>query len=177
MSLTPRSLLIPILVLIVGVILSASHSVLSAKEKMQIPDDFGIYLHSAGRIPMSSAATLTIEPNGHCKYYKRSRGPGKKLELKGEFDLSPEALEKIYKVIKEEKFFDLKPKYSDPDIKDGDFADMQITADGKKHQVQTVNIKVDAFDKIVSFMNSQLPEGMRIKYNALHVDDYKRVKR
>ncbi len=177
MSLPPKALLTAILALIVGVILSVPHSTLSAKEKMQIPNDFEVYLHSAGRMPLSSAEALLIDSSGHCKYFKRSVGSGDEFALISEFDLTAKAMEKIYDTVKKERFFDLKSEYRDPTVMDGDYAEMEITADGKTHTVKTVNIKVDAFDKIVREINALLPEEARIRYNALHIKDYNRVKR
>ncbi len=177
MSLTPRSLLIPILVLIVGVIFSASHSVLSAKEKMQIPDDFEVLLQSFPRKAWRPAFAVKIQSNGHCKYFATPQGQGTDFVLINEFDLDAKAMEKIYETVKKEKFFELKKEYKDPNVKDGDLAVMQIIANGKRHVVKTVNIKVDAFDNIVREINTYLPKEARISYNALHVDAYKRVKR
>ncbi len=177
MSLTPRSLLITILVLIVGVIFSASPPVLLGKEKMSTPDDFEIYLQSAGRVPMSAEYALLIGPNGHCKYFETPQGQDTGFVLISELDLDAKAMEKIYETVKKEKFFELKKEYRDPEVMDGDFAEMEITADGKTHTVKTINIKVDAFDNIVREIDALLPKEMRISYNALHVDSYKRVKR
>lgn len=177
MSMSPRVFFIPLFALMIGIALAVSPSDLFAKKKMPTPDDFRIYLHSAPRMPMSPdpAPTLVIEPNGHCKYYERSRG--EENVLKREFDLDAEAMSKIYDTTKKERFFDLKPEYSDPNVMDGDFAEVEITAERKKHRVKTVNIKVDAFDNIVKAINAHTPEGTHIIYNALYVGDYKRVER
>ncbi len=177
MSSPQKSLLTAILALIVSVMSSVPHSTLSAKEKMQIPDDFEIYLDSTARMPLSSAEALLIDSSGHCKYFKRSVGSGDEFALISEFDLTAKAMEKIYNTVKKEKFFNLKPEYRDPTVMDGDYAEMEITADGKTHTVKTVNIKVDAFDNIVRVINALLPEEARIRYNALNVKDYKRLRR
>ncbi|HLA38302.1 MAG TPA: hypothetical protein VJZ02_07530 [Candidatus Brocadiales bacterium] len=177
MSMSPRVFLISLFALMIGIALAASPSDLLAKKNMPTPDDFSIFLHSAGRLPGSPEYAIRIGPDGHGKNYEKPEGMGKELVLVSEFDLDATAMKKIYDVIKKEKFFDLKQEYRDPNIMDGDFAEMEITADGKKHRVTTVNIKVDAFDNIVREINTHTPQKASIYYNALLVDDYKRVER
>lgn len=167
----------PLIIYIVCATLSWTPSTLFAKEKMLIPDDFKIYFHSTGRIPNSSAYALLVKSSGHCKYFKRSAGRGEEFELVNEFDLDVKSMQKIYNTIKQQKFFELKPKYIDSGIQDGDLAEMEITADGKNHRVKTFNVRVDGFDSIVLEINTHLQEGVQIRYNALHVKEYKGVKR
>lgn len=177
MPINPRFLFATFLALIVGIVFLSSPSMLLAEKKMPTPDDFEIYLLSSPRLPMYPAAYLTIDSSGHCKYFERPRGKDAQFVLINELNLDAEAMKKIYVTIQKQKFFDLRKEYKDPEIMDGDFALMKITANGKKHQVKTINIKVDAFDDIVREINAHLPKGMRISYNALHVDKYKREKR
>ena len=178
MSMSPRVFFIPLFALMIGIALAVSPSDLFAKKKMTTPDDFSIFLHSAGRLPGSPEYAIRIAPDGHGMNYEKPEGLDKKeMVLVSEFDLDATAMKKIYDVIKKEKFFDLKQEYRDPNIMDGDFAEMEITADGKKHRVTTINIKVDAFDNIVREINTLTPKNASIYYNALLVDDYKRVER
>lgn len=159
------------------VVLLSSPSLLFAKKKMPTPEDFDIFLHTAGRLPGSAEYAIIIKPNGHGKNYEKPEGPGKEMVLVSEFDLDAAAMKKIYETVKEQRFFDLKPEYVDPNVMDGDFAEMEITAEGKKYRVTTINIKVDAFDTIVRELNAHTPKEAAILYNALLVDDYKRVER
>lgn len=157
--------------------LSWTSSTLFARENMLIPDDFKIYLHTTGRIPNSSAYAILIKSSGHCKYFERSAGLGEEFKLVKEFDLDVKSMQKIYNTITQQKFFELKPKYIDPGVQDGDLAEMEITADGKNHRVKTINMRVDDFDGIVLEINTHLLEGVQIRYNALHVKSHKGVKR
>ena len=168
----PRVFLISLFALMIGIALAVLPSDLLAKKNMPTPDDFSIFLHSAGRLPGSPEYAIRIGPDGHGKNYEKPEGMGKELVLVSEFDLDATAMKKIYETIKKQRFFDLKPEYVDPNI-----MEMEITADGKKHRVTTVNIKVDAFDNIVREINTYIPKKASIYYNALIVDDYKRVER
>lgn len=165
-------------VLISFLLLFVAPSLFAEPKDQTPPNDFEIFIHSAPRLPASSSpgSALFLETNGRCMFYETSPADGEKYVLKKEIILNPKAIEKIYTVIKKEKFFALKAEYRDPEIMDGDFAEMEVTANGKKHGVRTINIKVDAFDNIVLEINSHLPEGVDVIYNALHVDGYKRVK-
>lgn len=179
MSMSPRVLFIPLFALMIGIALAVSPSDLFAKKKMPTPDDFSIFLHSGGHLPGDPEYAITIEPNGHGKYYEKpgGMGKGKEMVLVQEFDLDASAMTKIYETIKQQRFFDLKPEYKDPEVMGGNYVEMAIMAEGKKHRVMTVNIKVDAFDNIVREINSHTPKEAAILYNALLVDDYKRVER
>lgn len=179
MSLILRILFVPSFVLFLIVIFTSSQPILSAKEKMSVPEDFSLFLHSGGVLPGDPEYAITLDPKGHGKYYEKPEGPdtGQKMVLISEFDLDSKAMNKIYETIKKEKFFDLKPEYKDPTVKGGNYAEMDITSDGKRNWVRTINIKVDAFDNIVRAINSYLTKETEILYNALLVDEYKRVER
>lgn len=142
-----------------------------------VPDDLRITLKSAARLPGEpyGPETVTIQSDGRTEL-SRKDGPDGLLPAM-EMKLDPSAVRRIYDAIVADRFFELKPNYSDPHIHDGDYASMSITADGKTHRVRTVNIKVHAFDRIVLAIDRELPDGREVFYNALHRDDYLAVER
>ncbi len=93
--------------------------------------------------------------------------------------LNRAAMDAIYAEIEANKFFDLKEFYGDERVAGGDRVSILITANGRRKEVITVNIKVTDFDDIVRKLNEYLPEGRKIYYNALskYADDYLEVKR
>lgn len=120
----------------------------------------------------SPALFLRIDAQGDFEYYQRRGGPESErdYELIERGELGSEAMRDIYRTVIEEGFFDLEQEYGDPDVMDGDWVEMMITAQARTHHVKTVNIAVDAFDRIVMNINSHLPDGVAIVYNALHVN-------
>lgn len=156
-----------------------NREILLAKADINVPADFSMVIHSGPRMARSPAPALflSLDAKGSAKYYKTNVKGKKDFSLVKAFHLSPAAVKKIYAATRAQRFFDLKPQYKDPEILDGDFAQIEIKAYGKTYRVRTVNIKVDAFDKIVTTVNNFLPKGVIIYYNALTVDSYKRVER
>lgn len=143
-----------------------------------VPKDFRMTLVSAPLMPGSTAPQLmlTLERTGAAKYYEKWKGT-KDFTVKNAFKLNEKDMREIYAMVLKEDFFGLKREYRDPDVKDGDYAVMEITANGKTHRVRTVNIKVGAFDRIYWSVNLHLPKDISITYNALFVKEYKEVER
>jgi hypothetical protein len=156
-----------------------NQTILLAKADLKVPEDFTMVIHSGPRMKRSAAAALFLSLNakGTAKYYKTNVKGKSDFSLIKEFTLSPGMVNKIYATTISERFFQLKPHYKDPEILDGDFAQIEIHANGKSYRVRTVNIKVDAFDRIVTTVNNFLPKGVIIYYNAMTVDSYKKVER
>jgi len=104
--------------------------------------------------------------------------PGKNGRLPATtLKISSDAVARIYKAVLEQRFFELQPLYSDQTIKDGDQAEITVTANGQTHSVRTVNIRVYAFDRITIAVDRELPIERRIQYNALHEASYKGIER
>jgi len=150
-----------------------------AKATDAVPEDFMISIRSAPRMPGSPAPALflNIKADGAGTYYETTDTEKTNFELKNEFTLSRKAVEEIYDIVKKERFFDLKPTYRDPDVMDGDYAEIEIRANGRTYRVKTINVKVDAFDNIVRKVNQLVPQYVTIYYNALSTDEYKKVDR
>ncbi len=141
------------------------------------PPDLRIVLRSAPRLPGASFGeqAVEIDASGTARLsaVKTPEGPLPETTV----SLPPGALEDIWRWIRKERFFELDPLYEDPEIRDGDFAEMTVTANGRTHTVRTVNIRVRAFDRIATVINYYLPDGREIQYNALHSPQYRSVER
>jgi hypothetical protein len=142
-----------------------------------VPADFRISLRSAATRPGApvgpQAVTIDAKGKAHLSAVKRPGDDRPALDV----TLAPDALRRIYDAAVRERFFDLEPRYEDPDVLDGDYAEIEVRAGGRTHTVRTVNIRVHAFDRIAVTIDRELPKGRRIQYNALHTDSYRAVER
>jgi hypothetical protein len=142
------------------------------------PPDFAISLESASRVPgrtPADAQTVRISANGQAMLSEVNRG-GSSLPA-STITLPQGAVGRIYKTVMDQRFFDLNDRYRDEQVMGGDRATMTVTAGGKTRTVDTVNIRVGAFDTIARAINNELPPERRIRYNALTVDRYKSIDR
>ncbi len=93
-------------------------------------------------------------------------------------NLPREAVSRIYKAVQDERFFDLQPLYRDDKVRDGDQAEMTVTAAGRTYKVRTVNLRVGAFDRVASAIDNELPPERRVRYNALRPEaNYRNIER
>ncbi len=154
-------------------------NILLAKADNPVPKDFTMVIHTGPRMQRSPvpALFLSLYGKGLAKYYETNVNGKKDFSLVKEFVLDATVIQRIYSIVMSERFFELKPQYNDPEVMDGDFAQIEINANGKSYRVRTVNIKVDAFDRIITAVNNYLPKGVILYYNAITVDSYKRVER
>lgn len=141
------------------------------------PDDLSIELSSAPRMPgyPLGPESIFISPNGTVELSVMDAEGGTLPAMTTEIDNAGRA--RIYNAIMENDFFGLKDKYESPAVLDGDYALLKITANGKTHSVRTINMRVNAFDRIVIIINREVPTERRIIYNALHVKEYLEVER
>jgi hypothetical protein len=143
-----------------------------------VPRDFALRLTSAARGPARTPpdiAWVDINAAGNASL---SEMPGKSGRLPAtQIKLAPDALARIYSAIQDQRFFELRPLYEDPTIRDGDQAEITITANGRTYTVQTVNITVYAFDRVTIAIDRELPIERRIQYNALREPSYKVIER
>jgi hypothetical protein len=142
-----------------------------------LPNDLRIVLRSVPRVAgtVPGEHSVTIDADGNAQLSTVSAPGGELPAMTAQ--IPTEGMEDIWSWIQKERFFELDPLYRDPEIQDGDFAEMTITANGETHKVRTVNIRVYAFDRIAIVIGYYLPEGRRIQYNALHASEYKAVER
>ncbi|MCH7806572.1 MAG: hypothetical protein IH995_05445 [Proteobacteria bacterium] len=146
-------------------------------QDLSVPDDFEITLTSAPNLlanPLEKQS-IVIKADGTAWFSPRIGDDG---QLPGtETELSAEAIEAIYKVVDERNFFELESFYSDPDILDGDYAEITVTADGVSHQVRTVNVRLFDFDLIAMTINARVPKDRTVIYNALIAGHYREIER
>jgi hypothetical protein len=141
-----------------------------------VPPDFAISLESAARMPGRTppdVQTVQISTNGQAVLSEVNRGSSSLPATT--ITLPRGAVGRIYKAVVDQRFFDLKDRYRDEDVTGGDRATMTVRAGGRTRTVDTVNIRVGAFDAIARAINDELPAERRIRYNALTVDSYKSV--
>jgi hypothetical protein len=147
-------------------------------EAVAVPGDFKVKLTSAARGPVRSPPdieSIEIDASGAAASSAMD-GPEGRLPA-AKLKLSRDAVARIHRAILDQRFFDLKPEYSNPSVLQGDQAQIVVTAGGRTRRVRTVNIRVHAFDRITIAIDRELPIERRIQYNALHTDSYRAVER
>ncbi len=72
------------------------------------------------------------------------------------------------------KFFELNSLYDDPTFLGGDYVILEVTANGKTHEVKVVNMRVKDFDRITLRINTQLPYERMVLYNVFYGVRYKK---
>lgn len=162
---------------LVGLVIVALWTVAPAAWAEDIPADFKLRLVSAPRAPDLDLPNEWVEIDAGGKAYMSRMAARDGILPEATIRLEPAAVQRIYDRVLEERFFELEPVYQDPDVQGGDMAEITVTANGRTHQVRTINIKVHAFDRITIFVDRELPIARRIQYNALHVPQYKAVDR
>jgi len=142
-----------------------------------VPADFQLSLESASLMadPGFPTESLKLTADGNVEF--STKGTEKGMLPATSIQIDATAIREIYAQIQRQGFFTLQPDYVDPDVMDGDYAQLSITANGKSYTVRTTNIAVEAFDAIVHRVNRYMPPARNIYYNALHVKSYKRVQR
>lgn len=144
-------------------------------QDLSVPDDFEIMLTSAPNLlanPLEKES-IVIRADGTAWFSARIGEDGPFPEA--EAQLAEGAVEAIYKVVRERNFFDLEALYTDPEILDGDYAEITVTADGVSHQVRTVNVRLFDFDLIAMTINARVPRDRTVIYNALIAGHYREI--
>jgi hypothetical protein len=147
-------------------------------QTIAVPPDFSLRLVSASRGPPQSPPDVEwveIKASGETTFSEMESRSGRLPTAS--IKLSPAAVAQIYQAVVAERFFDLQPDYVNTGVIDGDQAEMTVTANGRTKTVKTINIRVNAFDRITRVINSVLPEDRRIAYNALSDGAYQAVER
>ncbi|MFA5630898.1 MAG: hypothetical protein WC997_05265 [Porticoccaceae bacterium] len=142
-----------------------------------VPADFVIKLESA---PIHQQHPLQLESivvsaDGTALLSPRIRGAKTLEELR--IQLPPDDVETIFAAMERLRFFTLEPSYTNPDVIDGDYALLEVTANGRSHRVRTQNIRVMDFDILALTINTRVPAERRVIYNALLDKSYKMVER
>jgi hypothetical protein len=143
-----------------------------------VPTDFKLRLVSSTVGPpetLADRAWVEIKAGGEATF-SEMQGPIGRLPS-AVVNLTRDHLAVIYQELTAERFFELQPLYRDPTIRGGDQAELTVTVNGRTHTVKTINIRVNAFDRITLVIDATLPAERRIQYNALHQKDYNEVER
>jgi len=142
-----------------------------------VPDDFSFELSSAPRMPGYPLGpeyiNMAADGSADLSVMDAEGGALPATTVK----ISAEGRARIYAAITENDFFGLDKTYESPAVRDGDYALLKVTIDGSTHIVRTINMRVNAFDRIVIIINREVPLERRIIYNALHVEEYLEVER
>lgn len=143
----------------------------------QTPADFELTLFSApvmkGAVP--GPYGVMVHRDNTATFYSITADGVKDIGKTVEMD--PGAVDAIFRVVQEQDFFTLKPKYEDARVLDGDYAIITVTANGVTHAVETRNIALQPFDTIALWVNSYFePEDM-ILYNAFLDDEMEEAAR
>lgn len=150
---------------------------LFAEKNNAVPADFVISLQSAPLISGNPLQTesIVIKADGAATLSARQGKDGPLEPMK--LVLSPEDVQSIFDATERLQFFSLSPAYSDPAVTDGDYAAIEVTANGKTHKVRTQNIHVVDFDILAMTINARVPFDRQVLYNALRDNQSKKVKR
>ncbi|MFH1231262.1 MAG: serpin family protein [Planctomycetota bacterium] len=142
--------------------------------KDEVPKDLKIIFYAGGNAPWTTSNKLTLQSDGQCSFQhypampERKKSPLPKEEI---FTIKTDDLKFIWKVIVENKFYELDEKY-DGGAVDGSFAVLTITADHKEHTVRTTHIALKHFDLICLAINKVVPEKYRPHYNEIYGRSY-----
>jgi hypothetical protein len=132
----------------------------------EAPADFSITLASGpihSKNPLETES-ITIKADGTATIAAHLDGAAEVAAKT--VHLAKAKVDGIYAQVVQENFFGLKPVYANPNVMDGDYATLNVTANGQTHQVKTVNIRVDAFDRIALWINGNFEPDDMVIYNA-----------
>ena len=85
--------------------------------------------------------------------------------------LDQSARDQIWAQVVEADFFNRDSTYHNERVMGGDLAVITVTANGQRHAVQLINYPLPVVDRIVGILNSHIPPGHQIFYNALVYPD------
>jgi hypothetical protein len=140
------------------------------------PGDFKVIATAGGLMPGSEVRVLYIQPNGSTTFsrYKSNDPASDTLEFK-QFTLTSEQLGQIWQAIQDNGFFSLEKTYNNPKVIDGTYASLTVTANSTTYQVWTQNLAVQAFDNIITKINSIISPGYKIVYNISDIPVFEQV--
>ncbi len=138
----------------------------AATHAQPVPPDFEVTLTSAPRRPGGPPPeSVTIRADGSASVSARVTDGRPAPAKTARVDAGAPAA--LFRLIEQERFFELKPLYRDDAIQDGDYAVLRVTSGGRTHEVRTVNRAVKAFDRIAIRVNGHFERGDMVLYNAL----------
>ncbi len=136
---------------------------------IEVPQDFSVTAIAGGIAPGTTVDKVEINSKGEAVHWSLIQGGTRAGQYKKvrTFSIGKSFLSYLYRSILNNKFFDLGQEYVALDVLDGTFAVLSVTADGRTYTVSTRNKPVAAFDKIMSALNSILPEENKVLYNEI----------
>ncbi len=156
---------IPIKTLLSGLVFIIFSLFSDVSLAQDVPEDFEISLYSAPVMPgaLPGPMGVVIDSDGTATITKQTDSGEETTKTVTLFDGAPAAL---WGVIEDFGFFNLDPEYVNPNVLDGDYAIIRVTANGETHEVKTTNIRLAPFDAIALWINSNFSPDDMILYNA-----------
>lgn len=124
-----------------------------------VPPDLAFAATAGSLVPGEPNQTLTISADGAGRFARYAPDePGPPLE-EARFDVTAAQREALWTAVREHDFFSLDSLYTDPDVDDGAFAEVTVTAQGRTHQVVVENVAVARFEAVLDALNRVAPDG------------------
>ena len=128
---------------------------------IRVPDDFSIS-HSEGptHAEWGARRTLSVEADGkytvlETRWLQDQRKEVRKIISEGH--IPPEAVKRIYSKVVGCGFFSMKESYRNPNVRDGGYQVLYVTANGKHHSVAVYYFFVSRFSSISSALFAEVP--------------------
>lgn len=169
-----RLLSVSIMVLLATNSLARAQTVLEDKtpcrkidtHKVVVPNDFSIVWRS-GPQSMSrggSSNIIAVTAAGQVTDATVFHGRGSEsAEEPSKLQLPEEAIRRIYATVAACRFFELRDSYSNSDIRGGSISGLEVTANGKTHNVSVRYYRVTRFQSISSVLHETLEEARKTK--------------
>jgi len=126
----------------------------SAGEDNLFPEDLKIEVSRGGLSPWEENCTTTLSANGsgRCTRYIPEK-VGEPPISDVEFQVSEEQLAKLWEVLNNNSFFELRENYTDETVAGGEFIAVSVQANQAHHQVTVENMEVEAITKIAEVIS------------------------
>jgi hypothetical protein len=178
LKLSTLSLKYPIILLALSMILATG---CSANDKSNIPADFSFIMDARTTDKkMAQNINIRINAKGEAEFEIYDTGgvirydpndiviyDADQIVETGKFEISDAQLEKLWKTINDNRFFELTEDYR---MAIGhSYAFIMIEADGRRHQVDNIGMEVSEIRALVETVNAINPEGISIEYGEGYV--------
>lgn len=134
--------------------------------KVVVPNDFSIIFRSGpqSRSRGGSSNIITITATGQVTdktvfHGRRSQSAGEPSNLQ----LPEPAIGRIYATVSACRFFELSDSYSNNKVRGGSISSLEVTANGKTHNVSVRHYRVTRFQSISSVLHEMLEEARKTK--------------
>jgi hypothetical protein len=153
---------------LVAVLFLAAVALIRTQVAGSFPDDFRLIASAGGIPPWKENRSIELHADGRGTCFvtrpqHRDVGP---MVRKRRFKLSDAEMDTLTDVINTSGFFSLDHEFLS-DTVDGTYAFLEITMNGQTNQVRTQNVAVAGVDDVIVALNSMVPKGCRLQYNAI----------